>query len=117
MWVTSCPVVPNVRPTRLLCGSCVTCPAHLTKFDLTTGQPVGEWCPKVGAEAGLWHVGASWCVEDLLISRPAWLTEMHAACGSHMWLALGAFYGCFRANPFLVLPLPLLSCRCPTCPW
>ncbi|PRW20446.1 ferredoxin component [Chlorella sorokiniana] len=28
-------------------NGCVTCPAHLTKFDLTTGQPVGEWCPKM----------------------------------------------------------------------
>ncbi|EFN52420.1 hypothetical protein CHLNCDRAFT_138918 [Chlorella variabilis] len=28
-------------------NGCVTCPAHGTKFDLTTGQPVGEWCPKM----------------------------------------------------------------------
>ena len=28
-------------------ASCVTCPAHGTKFDLATGQPVGEWCPNM----------------------------------------------------------------------
>ncbi|KAL4424709.1 hypothetical protein ABPG77_000052 [Micractinium sp. CCAP 211/92] len=28
-------------------NGCVTCPAHGTKFDLSTGQPVGEWCPKM----------------------------------------------------------------------
>lgn len=28
-------------------AGCVTCPAHGTKFDLATGEPQGEWCPKL----------------------------------------------------------------------
>lgn len=43
--------LPLVGKTALfqaeLTNKCVTCPAHGTKFDLATGAPVGEWCPKM----------------------------------------------------------------------
>lgn len=42
--------LPLVGKTALFQGEisdkCITCPAHGSKFDLATGQPVGEWCPK-----------------------------------------------------------------------
>ncbi|KAI3430278.1 hypothetical protein D9Q98_004874 [Chlorella vulgaris] len=43
--------LPLVGKTALLQGEvangCVTCPAHGSKFDLSTGEPVGEWIPKM----------------------------------------------------------------------
>jgi nitrite reductase/ring-hydroxylating ferredoxin subunit len=43
--------LPLVGKTALLqgevSGGCVTCPAHGSKFDLASGAPVGEWCPKM----------------------------------------------------------------------
>lgn len=43
--------LPLVGKTALLQGEvgggCVTCSAHGTKFDLKTGEPQGEWCPKL----------------------------------------------------------------------
>lgn len=43
--------LPLVGKTALLQGEvsngCITCPAHASKFDLATGNPVGEWCPKM----------------------------------------------------------------------
>lgn len=40
-----------VGKTALLQGvvadGCITCPAHGSKFDLATGEPQGEWCPKM----------------------------------------------------------------------
>lgn len=45
--------LPIVGKTALfqgeVSGRCVTCPAHGSKFDLATGEPVGEWCPKMPA--------------------------------------------------------------------
>lgn len=26
---------------------CIVCPAHKSAFKLTTGEPVGEWCPSL----------------------------------------------------------------------
>ena len=43
--------LPLVGKTALfqaeVSNKCVTCPAHGTKFDLATGEPVGEWCPNM----------------------------------------------------------------------
>lgn len=43
--------LPLVGKTALLQGEvgggCVTCSAHGSKFSLTDGAPVGEWCPKL----------------------------------------------------------------------
>jgi len=30
-----------------IAGGCVTCNAHGSRFNLTTGAPEGEWCPKL----------------------------------------------------------------------
>lgn len=42
--------LPLVGKTALLqgeiSGSCVTCPAHATRFSLVDGSVQGEWCPK-----------------------------------------------------------------------
>jgi nitrite reductase/ring-hydroxylating ferredoxin subunit len=41
--------LPLVGKTALLQGEvangCVTCPAHKTRFSLSTGEVQGEWCP------------------------------------------------------------------------
>ena len=40
-----------VGKTKLLQGEvsngCIRCPAHGTAFSLSSGEPVGEWCPKL----------------------------------------------------------------------
>jgi nitrite reductase/ring-hydroxylating ferredoxin subunit len=41
------PAISTHACSHLAFCSCVTCPAHGTKFDMTSGQPVGDWCPKM----------------------------------------------------------------------
>jgi nitrite reductase/ring-hydroxylating ferredoxin subunit len=43
--------LPLVGKTAFLqgevAGGCVTCSAHGSRFNLTTGAPEGDWCPKM----------------------------------------------------------------------
>ena len=42
-------------------GGCITCPAHGTRFDLKTGEPQGEWCPKLPELPFVGKVGNKRC--------------------------------------------------------
>ena len=87
--------LPLVGKTAMFNGEvangCVTCPAHGTKFDLTTGAPVGEWCPKMPslplvsrrpAPASCMLAPAP-CLSPFMTSRMGWQwREMAAGDGS-----------------------------------